>query len=139
MLIGEFQHNLDAKGRLSIPSKLREELGPQFVITKGLDYCLAVYRLEEWKQLEEKTAALPTSKARQIQRFLFAGAALVEPDKQGRVLLPQPLREYAHLTDSVTIVGVSMRAEIWDTARWDEINGALTCESVAETMDELGF
>ena len=93
MLIGEYQHSLDAKGRISFPAKLRDELGAQFVVTKGLDNCLSVYRLEEWKLLEQKTAALPTSKARQIQRFLFAGAALVEPDKQGRVLLPQTLRQ----------------------------------------------
>ncbi len=139
MLIGEYQHSLDAKGRISFPAKLRDELGAQFVVTKGLDNCLSVYRLEEWKLLEQKTAALPTSKARQIQRFLFAGAALVEPDKQGRVLLPQTLREYAGLSSDVTVVGVSTRAEIWDTARWNALNSELTCESVAETMDELGF
>jgi MraZ protein len=139
MLIGEYQHSLDAKGRLSFPAKLREALGTQFVVTKGLDNCLFVYRLEEWKTLEEKTAQLPTSKARRIQRFLFAGAALVEPDKQGRVLLPQNLREYAGLTDDVTVVGVSTRAEIWDTARWTAVNSELTSESVAEAMDELGF
>ena len=139
MLIGEYQHSIDAKGRINFPAKLREELGAQFVITKGLDNCLFVYRMEEWRTLEEKTRSLPTSKARQIQRFLFAGAALAEPDKQGRVLIPQKLREYAGLGEDVTVVGVSTRAEIWDTARWNELNGGLTSESVAEAMDELGF
>jgi len=139
MLIGEYQHSLDAKGRISFPSKLREALGTSFVVTKGLDNCLFVYRLEDWKVLEEKTAQLPTSKARQIQRFLFAGAALVEPDKQGRVLLPQKLREHANLGDDVTVIGVSTRVEIWDTERWNALNEELTSESVADAMDELGF
>jgi len=139
MLIGEYQHSIDAKGRINFPAKLREELGASFVITKGLDNCLFVYRLEEWKTLEEKTRSLPTSKARQIQRFLFAGAVLVEPDKQGRVLIPQNLREHAGLEADATVVGVSTRAEIWDTARWNALNGELTSESVAEAMDELGF
>jgi len=139
MLIGEYQHSLDAKGRISFPSKLRDALGTSFVVTKGLDNCLFVYRLEDWKILEEKTAQLPTSKARQIQRFLFAGAALVEPDKQGRVLLPQKLREHANLGDDVTVIGVSTRVEIWDTERWNALNEELTSESVADAMDELGF
>ncbi|MBR6735266.1 MAG: division/cell wall cluster transcriptional repressor MraZ [Oscillospiraceae bacterium] len=139
MLIGEYQHSLDAKGRISFPSKLREALGASFVVTKGLDNCLFVYRLEDWKILEEKTAQLPTSKARQIQRFLFAGAALVEPDKQGRVLLPQKLREHANLGDDVTVIGVSTRVEIWDTERWNALNEELTSESIADAMDELGF
>ena len=139
MLIGEYQHSIDPKGRVSFPAKLREALGPQFVITKGLDNCLFVYRLEEWHVLEEKTRTLPTSKARQIQRFLFAGAALVEPDKQGRVLIPQNLREHAGLNGDVTVVGVSTRAEIWDSARWSALGAELTSESVAEAMDELGF
>ena len=139
MLIGEFRHNIDAKGRINFPARLREALGSSFVITKGLDNCLAVYRLEDWKTLEEKTRALPLSRSRQIQRFLFAGAVLAEPDKQGRVLIPQNLREHAGLTDEVTVVGVSSRVEIWDSARWDALNAELTSESVAETMDELGF
>ena len=139
MLIGEFRHNIDAKGRISFPARLREALGPSFVITKGLDNCLAVYRLEDWKTLEEKTRALPLSRSRQIQRFLFAGAVLAEPDKQGRVLIPQNLREHAGLTDEVTTVGVSNRVEIWDSARWDALNAELTSESVAETMEELVF
>ncbi len=139
MLIGEFRHSIDPKGRINFPARLREELGPRFVITRGLDNCLFVYRLEEWKLLEEKTRSLPTSKARQIQRFLFAGACLAEPDKQGRVLIPQNLREHAGLREDVTVVGVSTRAEIWDSERWAALNGELTSESVAEAMDELGF
>jgi MraZ protein len=118
---------------------MREEMGDSFIVTKGLDNCLFAYRMSEWKELEERTRSLPTSKARSIQRFLFAGAAEVQPDKQGRVLIPQNLREYAGLTEEVTIVGVSTRAEIWDAARWAQSNAQLTSESVAEAMDELGF
>ncbi|MEG1774007.1 MAG: division/cell wall cluster transcriptional repressor MraZ [Oscillospiraceae bacterium] len=139
MLIGEYNHSIDSKGRINFPSKLREELGEAFVITKGLDNCLFAYRMREWEELEQRTKQLPTSKARNIQRFLFAGAACVEPDKQGRVLIPQNLRDYAGLTGDVVVVGVSTRAEIWDSARWAASNAELTSESIAEAMDELGF
>jgi len=140
MLIGEYRPSIDQKGRVSFPSRLREALGESFVITKGLDNCLSVYRMEEWKKLEEKTAALPLSKARTIQRFIFAGAVNVEPDKQGRVLIPQSLRDYAGLDGGeVAVVGVSNRAEIWSIERWEAANAELTGESIAEAMDELGF
>ena len=138
MLIGEYQHTIDAKGRVSFPARLREELGGEFVVTKGFDNCLSVYAMEEWKALESKVNALPM-KARSFQRFLFAGAAELSPDKQGRVLIPLHLREYAGLMDEVTIVGVSSRAEIWDSAKWALSNAALTGEAVAGLMDELGF
>ena len=139
MLIGEYRHSIDIKGRLNFPSKLREDLGDSFVITKGLDNCLFAYRMQEWHELEESTKKLPTSKARNIQRFFFAGACEVSPDKQGRVLIPQHLRDYAGLTGDVAVVGVSTRAEIWDLNRWVASNEELTCESVAMAMDELGF
>lgn len=139
MLIGEYRPSIDPKGRISFPAKLREDLGDSFIITKGLDNCLFVYRMAEWEKLVERTAELPVSKARQIQRFIFASAVCVEPDKQGRVLIPQVLREYANLTEAVTVVGVSSRAEIWSAAAWDAANAELTSDSVAEAMDELGF
>ena len=139
MLIGEYRHSLDPKGRVNFPAKLREDLGDSFIICKGLDICLYVYRMSEWDKLVEKTSALPSSKARTIQRFFFASAVCCEPDKQGRVLIPQTLRDYAGLTGEIAVIGVSTRAEIWDSARWDEANAALTSESVAETMEELGF
>ena len=89
MLIGEYRHSLDPKGRVNFPAKLREDLGDSFIICKGLDNCLYVYRMSEWDKLVEKTSALPSSKARTIQRFFFASAVCCEPDKQGRVLIPQ--------------------------------------------------
>ena len=139
MLIGEYQHTLDPKGRVNFPARLRESLGSTFIITKGLDNCLYVYSREEWKVLEDKIRALPMSKSRNLQRFFFAGAAEAEPDKQGRVLIPAHLREYAGLTKDVTVIGASVRAEIWDSERYQSSCEELTSDSIAESMDELGF
>ena len=139
MLIGEYQHTLDPKGRVNFPARLRESLGSTFIITKGLDNCLYVYSMEEWKVLEDKIRALPMSKSRNLQRFFFAGAAEAEPDKQGRVLIPAHLREYAGLAKDVTVIGASVRAEIWDSERYQSSCEELTSDSIAESMDELGF
>ena len=139
MLIGEFQHNIDAKGRVFIPAKLREDLGSKFVVSKGLDNCLFVYSLKEWQRLENKIKALPMSKARQLRRFFFAGASEVEPDKQGRVVLAQGLREYANLEKDVVIVGVSTHVEIWDKTLWNNMCENITSDSVAQAMDEIEF
>lgn len=139
MLIGEYSHSLDVKGRVNFPAKLREGLGNRFILTKGLDGCLFVYSEQEWLVLEDKIRTLPMSKARNLQRFLFAGAVDVEPDKQGRVLIPANLREYAGLDKDVMIIGASVRAEIWDKQRWEESCGDLTSDMVAQAMDELGF
>lgn len=139
MLTGQYAHTLDPKGRVNFPARLREELGETFIITRGLDNCLFVYSQEEWKLLADKLHALPVSKSAPLNRFFFAGAAEVEPDKQGRVLLPAHLREFAGLEKDVTIAGVSNRAEIWDTERWEKNNQLLTAEAIAGAMDELGF
>lgn len=139
MLTGQYTHSIDAKGRVNFPAKLREELGERFIITRGLDNCLFVYSVDEWDQLAAKLHELPISKSAPLNRFFFAGAAEAEPDKQGRVLLPAHLREYAGLDRDVTIAGVSNRAEIWDTARWEKQNELLTADSIASAMDELGF
>lgn len=137
MLIGEYQHNIDAKGRVIVPAKFREDLGEHFYVTKGLDCCLFVLSAAEWKRLQDKISAMPISKSRGLQRFFFSGAAEVEPDKQGRILLPQHLREHAGLEKDVTVIGASSRAEIWDSARWNTFNSGLTEESIAEAMDLL--
>ena len=139
MLIGEYQHNIDPKGRVIIPARFRDDLGVQFYVTKGVDGCLFVLSPKEWDRLQQKIMAMPISKARGLQRFFFSGAAEVEPDKQGRVLIPQKLRDYAHITKDVTVIGASTRAEIWDTGRWTEFNSALTEDSIAEAMDMLDF
>lgn len=139
MLIGEFGHSLDAKGRVHFPAKLREDLGDSFIITKGLDNCLFAYSTDEWKILEDKIRTLPMSKSRTLQRFFFAGAVEVEADKQGRILIPANLREYAGLDKDVIVVGASVRAEIWDAAKYHEICEGITADNVADAMDLLGF
>ena len=137
MLIGEYQHTIDAKGRVAVPTKFREDLGLCFYVTKGLDGCLFVLSQSEWTSLENKIGSMPISKARGLQRFFFSGAAQVQPDKQGRILLPQPLREYAFLSKDVTFIGTGNRAEIWSTENWNRFNSALTQDSIEEAMDLL--
>jgi MraZ protein len=139
MLIGEYGHSLDSKNRVNFPAKLREDLGEKFIITRGLDNCLFVYSAKEWKGLEERIRALPMSKSRGIQRFLFASAQEVEPDKQGRIVIPANLREHAGLGKEVMIIGASVRAEIWDKNKWEESCEQLSSGMMAEAMDELGF
>lgn len=139
MLTGQYAHSLDAKGRVNFPVRLREELGERFIVTRGLDNCLFVYSMQEWQLLADKLHELPISKSAPLNRFFFAGAAEVEPDKQGRVLLPAHLRDYARLDKDVIIAGVSNRAEIWDSERWTQNDELLTSESIASAMDELGF
>lgn len=137
MLIGEYQHNIDAKGRVAVPSKFRDDLGALFYITKGLDNCLFVLPNDEWNRLVEKIKALPISKARGLQRFFFSGAAEVMPDKQGRILIPQQLREHAGLDKEVTFIGASSRVEIWNSSKWTVFNSELTQENIAQAMDML--
>ncbi|MFO8191921.1 MAG: division/cell wall cluster transcriptional repressor MraZ [Bacillota bacterium] len=125
MFTGEFQHSLDGKGRVIIPSRLRDGLGDCFVITRGLDHCLFVYPSAEWTRLEQKLKQLPFTKSdsRAFMRLLFSGAMEVEADKQGRVLIPQNLREYAGIEKEVMIIGVSNRVEIWSEQAWRDYFG----------------
>lgn len=141
MFMGEYSHSIDAKGRLIVPSKFREQLGDQFVVTKGLDGCLFVYPDDEWKSIEEKFRSVPltTKDARKFSRFFFAGAASCEIDKQGRILLPQILREFAGLEKDVVLVGVLSRIEIWSKDKWQETNTYDDMDEVVEHMAELGL
>ncbi|MDY0405970.1 division/cell wall cluster transcriptional repressor MraZ [Virgibacillus sp. 179-BFC.A HS] len=122
MFMGEFQHNIDQKGRIIMPSKFRDELGDSFVVTRGLDKCLFVYPLTAWKALEEKLKKLPLTKkdARAFTRFFFSGAVECEIDKQGRINIPQPLRKYANLEKECVVIGVSERIELWAKDDWDD-------------------
>ena len=143
MFMGEYNHTIDAKGRLIVPAKFREILGDNFIVTKGLDGCLFVYPNDEWTRFEEKLKSLPlTNKnARQFTRFFLAGAAACEVDKQGRILLPQVLREFASLEKDVVLVGVASRIEIWSRERWDKSMNTYDgdMDEVAENMESLGF
>lgn len=141
MFMGEYSHSVDAKGRLIVPSKFREQLGNEFVVTKGLDKCLFVYSNEEWARIESNLREKPlTSKdARQFLRFFFAGAASCEVDKQGRILLPANLREYAGIDKEVVSLGVYSRVEIWSKERYLESSSFEDMEEIAEHMAELGI
>jgi len=143
MFLGEYQHSLDAKGRIIVPSKFREELGARFITTKGLDNCLFLYPMEEWKIIEEKLRALPFTRAdvRSFARFFFAGASELEIDRQGRILLPPNLREYAGIEKDLTIIGVGARVEIWANEKWAPYNQTAqsSYEVIAENLVGLGF
>lgn len=142
MFIGEYEHALDSKNRIIVPSKFREELGNKFILTKGLDGCLYAYPLSEWATLEEKLKKLPlTSKnARAFVRFFFSGANEMETDKQGRALIPQSLLEYAAVKKEIVSIGVSNRVEIWSKESWEEYNNSnIDFDDIAEQMSELGI
>ena len=141
MFMGEYNHTVDIKGRLIVPSKFSETLGDEFVVTKGLDGCLFVYDMKEWNVFEEKLKSLPiTNKdARQFVRFFLAGAATVEVDKQGRILIPGVLREFAELTKDVVLIGVASRVEIWSKERWNGTASYDDMEEIAEHMADLGL
>lgn len=135
---GTYEHSIDAKGRLFIPAKLREELGGTFYLAMGVDTCLAIYPQESWDKFTEKFASLPVSQSRGM-RSLFANAVKCAPDSQGRIVLPQRLRDYAALGKDVVIIGVHDRAEIWDAARWSETEEDMTPEKMAALMESLGM
>lgn len=143
MFMSQYNHTIDAKGRVIIPAKFREKLGDSFVITKGLDGCLYGYAEAEWKNFEEKLATLPITNrdSRQFTRFFLAGAAECELDKQGRILIPSVLREFAGLEKDVVLVGVASKIEIWSRERWDEVNGAYedNMDDIAKNLETLGF
>lgn len=141
MLIGEYEHSLDAKGRLIMPAKLREDIGEKFIITKGLDGCLFAFSLEEWKNFEQKLRSLPISNkdARAFSRFFFAGAIDCEIDKQGRFLISSNLREFAELTKEVVIIGMDSRLEIWSKDKWQNTDNEISADEIAEKMEMLGI
>lgn len=139
--MGEYNHTVDAKGRLIVPSKFRENLGDEFVVTKGLDGCLFVYDNNEWTAFEEKLKTLPLTnkEARQFVRFFLAGAASLEVDKQGRILLPANLREFAGLDKEAVLIGVASRIEIWSKERYEGAVSYEDVDEIAEHMTELGL
>lgn len=141
MLIGEFEHSLDAKGRLIMPAKLREDIGEKFIITKGLDGCLFAFSIEEWKNFEQKLRTLPISNkdARAFSRFFFAGAIECEIDKQGRFLISSNLREFANFIKDVVIVGMDSRIEIWSKEKWQKCDEDISAEEIAQKMEMLGI
>ncbi len=141
MFMSEYNHTIDAKGRLIIPSKFREILGEEFVVSKGMDGCLFVYANEDWSAFEQKLTSLPliNKEARKFARFFLAGAAQVELDKQGRILLPASLREFAALDKDVVLVGVGSRIEIWNKEKYEDMGDDMDMDDIAASMEELGL
>jgi MraZ protein len=141
MFMSEYNHTIDPKGRLIIPSKFRETLGDEFVVTKGLDGCLFVYSNKDWNIFETKLTALPliNKEARKFARFFLAGAATVEVDKQGRILIPAPLRTFAVIEKDVVLVGVGSRIEIWSKEQWENAGADNDMDEIAASMEALGL
>ncbi|MBQ8813467.1 MAG: division/cell wall cluster transcriptional repressor MraZ [Lachnospiraceae bacterium] len=140
--MGEYNHSLDSKGRLIVPSKFRELLGDEFYVTKGLDPCLVAYTPEKWQEvLDSLEQQLPTNfrNGREMRRYLIGGSAEVEIDKQGRVLIPGNLRQFAHLEKNLVLVGAGDYFEIWDEQAWQQINSFDSISEIAETIPGLRF
>ena len=141
MLIGEYEHSIDAKGRLIMPAKLRIDMGEKFIVTKGLDGCLFAFSQNEWLNFETKLKALPLSdkNARNFVRFFLSGATECEIDKQGRILIPANLREAANLSKDTVIIGVGTRLEIWDKQKRAKCDEEISADEIAENMTMLGI
>lgn len=141
MFMGEYNHSIDSKGRVTIPAKFRDQLGESFVVTKGLDGCLWVFASAEWESFSEKLKGLPVANkdARKFSRFFLAGATELGTDKMGRILLPQVLRDYAKLEKDVVLVGTGSRVEIWDRQAWEDNSTFDDMDEIAEHMGEWGF
>ncbi len=141
LLIGEYEHSLDAKGRLIMPAKLRIDMGEKFIVTKGLDGCLFAFSQNEWLNFETKLKSLPLSdkNARNFVRFFLSGATECEMDKQGRFLLPNNLRMSAKLEKEAVIIGVGTRLEIWDKQTWQNCDENISADDIAENMTLLGI
>ncbi len=141
MFMGEYQHTVDGKGRVAVPARFREQLGETFIATRGLDHCIFVYPQSEWESLEKKLKSLSFTQAnaRAFVRLLFSGATECSLDKQGRILLPANLRDYAGLDKDAIIIGVSNRVEIWAAEKWDSYakEANLSYEEIAETLVDL--
>ena len=142
MLVGEHKHTIDPKKRLSIPARFRKEIGERAVLTRGLDNCLFLFPMKEWEQLAEKLGKLPLGQqdTRAFARLMLAGAAEVELDQLGRILVPDFLRDYAGLNKSVVVAGLFTKLEIWDEAKWNSYKANLEKNSdrIAEKLGELG-
>lgn len=142
MLIGEYNHTLDPKKRLSLPSRWRKELGKKLVVTRGLDNCLFVYPLKEWQTITEKVGRLPLGQAdtRSFNRFFLSGAVEVEVDKNGRILVPDFLKEFAKLNAKVVLAGIHDRVEIWDEKKWNDYKERIEkqADALAEKLGEIG-
>jgi MraZ protein len=143
MFLGEYAHTIDDKGRLTIPARFRDELEGGVIITRGLDGCLWAYSRSEWEELANKIAKLPTTNpaARNFARFMFSSAFDSVPDRQGRILVPQNLRDYAGIQDDTVVIGVMSRLEIWNPSRWSQVVAEVeqNPEAIVAQLQDLGI
>lgn len=141
MYTGEYNHSIDTKGRLIVPSRFREELGDKFMITKGLDGCLYVYDNIQWASFQQKLTAMPNNSKniRDLKRYFLGGATPLEIDKQGRALLPQNLRNCAGIIKDVVLIGVGEKIEVWAKEVWEGESAENSMEDIADKMSELGL
>ncbi len=138
-MYGEYAHTIDAKGRMFLPAKFRSELGDRVYITRGIDQCVCIYPVDEWKKFMERLNELPPVKVRHVKRLLSASAVDTDVDCQGRVLIPQQLREEIHLGKSVTVIGVGEKAEIWNTEEYDAYKNSMSNEEIEAELIALGM
>lgn len=142
MFLGEYEHNMDDKGRLAIPARFREELGEGVVITRGFDHCLMGFPRPMWEKLAQQVSALSLGQgdARNLRRLLFSGAADIQLDRQGRILIPQNLRDYAQLNEQIIVAGLNTHFEIWSNSKWQAVLDTLdeSGSAIAEQLSELG-
>ncbi len=141
MFVGQFEHTIDIKGRITIPNKFRNLLGEGFVITRSLDGCLSIYDKEDWDKLKNKLNELPYTdeRARVLKRFTLGSSDMCEPDKQGRILIPITLRKNANLIQDVMFVGVGDHIEVWDKSMWESKNDFSDYEKLSKDMEGLGI
>ncbi len=143
MFLGEYEHSVDAKGRIAVPAKFRTQLEGGLVVTRGFERCLQVYPMEQWQTLSERVSSLSIApaEARQLRRLLFSSAFDTEVDKQGRIVLPTGLREYAGIGDNAVVAGMNTYFEIWSQTDWDAAMEALgnVDASIAAQMAEIGI
>lgn len=139
MLCGRYEHTIDAKGRLSVPSKMRDKLGTTFMAAAVMDHCVSLYAMDEWEKLLSGLAEMPITKARKLQRYLASNAVDVQVDSHGRILLPKHLLEYAQLDKDAVVIGAGNHAEIWNPADYEESMALMTAEEVEAEFEALGF
>ncbi len=139
MLLGEYNYSLDAKGRVFVPAKLRDDLGEVFVLAKSMDKCISIYSQEMWQRYVDKLNSIPEMRARYIRRFVYSSAVEASCDSQGRVVLPQALREHAGLEKELVVIGDGDHAEIWSADNWNAYMGDVSAEGMIETLMEFGF
>lgn len=139
MILGEFKHTLDAKNRTFLPAKLREALGENIVIARGIDKCITVYPMESWKKFEESIESLPPIKARQVRRWIYGFAQDTVVDTQGRVVIPPSFKAYAELEKNIVSLGVGDHIEIWSETEYEAMVGDMNAKDIEETLIEMGM